>query len=160
SSQSLPAPICEMRHEASAWRAASSQIIRRSPGRKPRPVCVVHHTKTATVTSAARRTRMTARIMVFDTEHGGWALPCARLTGSSYTRDMERLSPKSPWFPFVSVDSRRLGGEPVFRNTRVPIRVLFEYLEGRYTLEEFLDDFPGVTRKQIEAVLRLAGETV
>ncbi|HVU62865.1 MAG TPA: DUF433 domain-containing protein [Phycisphaerales bacterium] len=73
---------------------------------------------------------------------------------------MERLSRKSPWYPFVSVDTERLGGEPVFRNTRVPIRVLFEYLEGGHSLDEFMDDFQGVTRRQIAAVLRLSAQTV
>lgn len=73
---------------------------------------------------------------------------------------MERLSTTNPWYPFVSVDSERLGGEPVFRDTRVPIRVLFEYLEGGDSIEQFIDDFEGVTREQIAAVLRLAGTTV
>lgn len=73
---------------------------------------------------------------------------------------MERLSRKSPWYPFVSMDTERLGGEPVFRNTRVPIRVLFEYLEGGHSLDEFMDDFEGVTRRQIAAVLRMAAQTV
>ena len=73
---------------------------------------------------------------------------------------MERLSATSPWFPFVSVDADRLGGEPVFRNTRVPVRVLFEYLESGETIGQFLDDFEGVTREQVAGVLRLAGKTV
>lgn len=73
---------------------------------------------------------------------------------------MERLSANSPWFQFVSVDPDRLGGEPVFRNTRVPVRVLFEYLESGETIGQFLDDFEGVTREQVAGVLRLAGKTV
>ena len=73
---------------------------------------------------------------------------------------MEQLKDTSPWFPFVSVDPERLGGEPVFRDTRVPVRVLFEYLEGGQTIVQFLEDFEGVTREQVAAVLRLAGKTV
>jgi uncharacterized protein (DUF433 family) len=40
-----------------------------------------------------------------------------------------------------------LGGEPVFRGTRVPYQALLDYLEGgRHTLDDFLDDFPTVSR--------------
>lgn len=40
-----------------------------------------------------------------------------------------------------------LGGTPVFRGTRVPFQALLDYLEGGETLDEFLDDFPTVTRE-------------
>ena len=40
-----------------------------------------------------------------------------------------------------------LGGTPVFRGTRVPFQTLLDYLEGGQTLNEFLDDFPTVTRE-------------
>ena len=43
-------------------------------------------------------------------------------------------------------DPRILGGTPVFRGTRVPFQALLDYLEGGQTLDEFLDDFPTVTR--------------
>lgn len=47
-----------------------------------------------------------------------------------------------------------MGGTPVFVGTRVPLRNLFDYLEdGAYTLDAFLDDFPGVSREQAIAVL-------
>jgi uncharacterized protein (DUF433 family) len=72
---------------------------------------------------------------------------------------MELLSPQSPWFPFVSIDPERLGGEPVFRNSRVPVRVLFEYLEAGQSIEEFMDDFEGITREQISGVLKTAAES-
>lgn len=39
------------------------------------------------------------------------------------------------------------GGKPVFKGTRVPVKTLFEYLEGNYTLDEFLECFPSVTRQ-------------
>src|SRR5213595_2150933 len=69
---------------------------------------------------------------------------------------MERLSNKSPWYPFVSVDPERLGGKPVFRGTRVPIKSLFDYLKGGYDLPTFLDHFEGVPRELAVAVLELA----
>lgn len=40
-----------------------------------------------------------------------------------------------------------LGGTPVFRGTRVPFQALLDYLEGGETLDEFLEDFPSVTRE-------------
>lgn len=47
----------------------------------------------------------------------------------------------------ITVDPDILGGTPVFKGTRVPVRTLFDYLEGNYTLEEFLECFPSVTRE-------------
>ena len=44
-------------------------------------------------------------------------------------------------------DPEVLGGTPVFRGTRVPFQTLLDYLEGGQTLNEFLDDFPTVTRE-------------
>ncbi len=46
----------------------------------------------------------------------------------------------------ISVDPEVLGGTPVFKGTRVPVKTLFEYLEDDYTLDEFLECFPSVTR--------------
>jgi len=43
------------------------------------------------------------------------------------------------------------GGEPVFRGTRVPFQTLLDYLQGGKTLDEFLKQFPGVTREQAVA---------
>jgi uncharacterized protein (DUF433 family) len=44
-------------------------------------------------------------------------------------------------------DPEVLGGTPVFRGTRVPFQALLDYLEGGQTLDEFLDDFPTVSRE-------------
>lgn len=49
---------------------------------------------------------------------------------------------------------------PVFRGTRVPIKALFDYLEGDETLNEFLDDFPTVEHSQAVALLNLAQEMI
>jgi uncharacterized protein (DUF433 family) len=49
-----------------------------------------------------------------------------------------------------------LSGEPVFRGTRVPFKSLTDYLEHGHTLDEFLDDFPGVTRTAAIAALEEA----
>ena len=47
----------------------------------------------------------------------------------------------------ISRDPEVLDGTPVFRGTRVPLQALLDYLEGGQTLDEFLDDFPTVTRQ-------------
>jgi uncharacterized protein (DUF433 family) len=49
-----------------------------------------------------------------------------------------------------------LGGSPVFRGTRVPVQVLFDYLEGGETLEDFLEGFPTVSRESAITVLEEA----
>jgi uncharacterized protein (DUF433 family) len=71
---------------------------------------------------------------------------------------MEQVPASSPLAPYVSVDPDGLGGEPVFRNTRVPIRSMFEHLAADYSLDEFLDQFEGVTRDQARAVIDLAAK--
>ncbi len=58
----------------------------------------------------------------------------------------------------TEVDPSRLGGVRVFRGTRVPVRSLFDHLRAGDPMETFLNDFPGVTRQQAEAVIELAAE--
>jgi uncharacterized protein (DUF433 family) len=53
----------------------------------------------------------------------------------------------------INIDPEILGGTPVFRSTRVPIQTLFDYLENDYTLSEFLECFPSVTREMARDVL-------
>ena len=57
-------------------------------------------------------------------------------------------------------DPKILGGTPVFRGTRVPFQSLLDYLEGGQTLDEFLDDFPTVTREAAICALELAKSTL
>jgi uncharacterized protein (DUF433 family) len=49
-----------------------------------------------------------------------------------------------------------LGGEPVFRGTRVPFKILIEYLEGGDTLDQFLEQYPSVTRELAIAAIEEA----
>ena len=58
----------------------------------------------------------------------------------------------------VEIDPEKLGGTPVFPGTRVPIQNLFDCLEGGESLDEFLDQFPTVTREQALAVLEESKE--
>jgi len=56
----------------------------------------------------------------------------------------------------VHSDPEILGGTPVFRGTRVPVKNLLDYLVAGDTLDQFLDDFPTVRREQAIAALELA----
>ena len=58
----------------------------------------------------------------------------------------------------VHSDPEILGGTPVFIGTRVPIKALIDYIEGGHSLEEFLDDFPTVSRQIAIAALEQAKE--
>ena len=56
----------------------------------------------------------------------------------------------------INVDKEILGGTPVFLGTRVPIKSLFDYLEEGETISNFLEDFPSVTKEQVERVLKIS----
>jgi uncharacterized protein (DUF433 family) len=58
--------------------------------------------------------------------------------------------------PLITVSSEYLSGEPVFTGTRVPVQALFDYIEGGDPLDEFLIDFPNVSREHAVAVLEMA----
>jgi uncharacterized protein (DUF433 family) len=60
----------------------------------------------------------------------------------------------------VHSDPEIMGGEPVFVGTRVPVKTLLVYLESGETLEEFLDNFPTVTKEQAIAFLEEAGRAL
>jgi uncharacterized protein (DUF433 family) len=60
----------------------------------------------------------------------------------------------------VWADPERMSGVPCFYGTRVPVKNLFDYLEGGESLDTFLEDFEGVSRGQAEGVLRLAVESL
>ncbi len=60
----------------------------------------------------------------------------------------------------IIVDPEIMSGAPVFRGTRVPVESLFTNLEGGVSLDEYLDAFPDVKRKQALAVLEYAHRSV
>ena len=60
----------------------------------------------------------------------------------------------------VHSDPEVMGGTPVFVGTRVPVKSFFDYLEGGETLNEFLRQFPSVTREQAIAALEAARDSV
>ena len=58
----------------------------------------------------------------------------------------------------IEIDPEKLGGVPVFYGTRVPIQNLFDCLETGESIDDFLDQFPTVTREQAQAVLKESKE--
>ena len=60
----------------------------------------------------------------------------------------------------ITCNARVMSGTPVFKNTRVPIKNLIDYLEAGDSLDEFLEDFPSVSRSQAVQTLELAAERI
>ena len=58
--------------------------------------------------------------------------------------------------PLITTSADRLSGTPVFAGTRVPVQTLVDYLEDGDSLDDFLTDFPSVSREHAIAVLELA----
>ena len=58
----------------------------------------------------------------------------------------------------ITVDPDILGGTPVFTGTRVPVESLFDHLEAGVSLDEFLDDFPSVSKEQAITLLNTASK--
>ena len=60
----------------------------------------------------------------------------------------------------ISVNPKIMSGTPVFAGTRVPIEALLENLAAGVSLDEFLENFPTVTREQALAILNFSNETL
>jgi uncharacterized protein (DUF433 family) len=60
----------------------------------------------------------------------------------------------------IQTDPEILGGTPVFSGTRVPIRSLFDHLEGGDSIDDFLEGFPSVRREQVVALLEMSQQRV
>jgi uncharacterized protein (DUF433 family) len=56
----------------------------------------------------------------------------------------------------IQVSGETLGGTPVFKGTRVPVSCLFEHLQSGISLNEFLSDFPSVTKSMAEEIIEFA----
>jgi len=65
---------------------------------------------------------------------------------------------KSALEKVVWVDAARVSGVPCFRNTRVPVQSLIDFLEGGESIEEFLVLYPFISREQAMAVLDFANQ--
>jgi uncharacterized protein (DUF433 family) len=73
---------------------------------------------------------------------------------------LEQEAPLSAKALVVHSDPEILGGTPVFVGTRVPFQALLDYLEAGDPLDEFLTDFPSVTREQAVTALEQAKEAL
>jgi uncharacterized protein (DUF433 family) len=60
----------------------------------------------------------------------------------------------------ITIDPEIVSGTPVFYGTRVPVETLLDNLAAGVSLDEFLDNFPTVTREQALAVLNFSNETL
>lgn len=60
----------------------------------------------------------------------------------------------------IWVNPRRMNGTPCFRDTRVPVQSLIDFLEGGETIDQFLALYPFITRRQVLAVLDLANTQI
>ena len=75
---------------------------------------------------------------------------------TALVRKSRRTSAMETVNEIIVKDPDILGGTPVFAGTRVPFQALLDYLEGGETLNEFLDDFPTVSREAAVAALEFA----
>jgi uncharacterized protein (DUF433 family) len=88
------------------------------------------------------------------------------LIGQPWAKNIKPVAPEhlagdliqrsDPLFGLIWINRERVSGAPCFYASRVPIQNLFDYLEGDHTLDEFLNDFDGITREQATGVLELA----
>ena len=60
----------------------------------------------------------------------------------------------------IHIDPETMGGTPVFAGTRVPVKALFDYLDGGDNIATFIDDFPSVSAEQIHQVLEMARKMI
>jgi uncharacterized protein (DUF433 family) len=60
----------------------------------------------------------------------------------------------------VSIDADKMSGAPCFKGTRVPVSLLLNNLKAGYTIDQFLDSCPSVSRQQVERFLDLAQESL
>ena len=80
--------------------------------------------------------------------------PAKPLTADDLAGDL--IQPGHPLFGIVWVNRERMSGAPCFSGTRVPIRSLFDHIQGGDSITTFLEDFPPVTHEQVIALLEIS----
>ncbi len=60
----------------------------------------------------------------------------------------------------INIDPETMGGTPVFTGTRVPVQTLFDYIEGGDDLNDFLEDYPTVSKESVMQVLDMAKKSL
>ena len=86
------------------------------------------------------------------------ALTHREIRSGAILEGAEHIMPTKP--AVVHSDPEILSGTPVFIGTRVPVQSLFDYLEGGDTVDEFLRQFPSVTRAQAIAALEFGRDSL
>lgn len=61
---------------------------------------------------------------------------------------------------FITSDPDILSGVPVFAGTRIPVSILFDYLKGGDTLQEFLDNYPSIKKSVAKKIIELSAENL
>jgi uncharacterized protein (DUF433 family) len=150
--------------------AALSTVLRGQPGRNPVDNDdTTRHLSGRSVRVSAVNLRQAFRLRHacdgFDGGQAGLAVEIERAQnlGRRPYRAENAVAFPLLWCLFTAMnesvvvqDPEILSGTPVFAGTCVPVRNLLDYVEGGYTPDEFLDDFPGVTKAQVVAFLEQA----
>ena len=63
-------------------------------------------------------------------------------------------------YDYIEKNPDKVGGEPLFKNTRVPVRIMYEYLEAGDSLDRFLEHYPSVNSAQARSVLELTKQKI
>jgi uncharacterized protein (DUF433 family) len=106
---------------------------------------------------------MTGRIRARDCNADPFTVECTAWRTHLHNQNgPPRISAMLDWSqcPAVERIPGKGGSEWLFKRSRVPVRALFENLEGGATIDDFLEWFPGVTREQVELVLRHAEQSL
>ena len=80
------------------------------------------------------------------------------MRSSGHSLRLDRMSSLPD--PLITSSPDRLGGTPVFAGTRTPVQSLIDYLEGGDSLDDFLEQFPAVSREHAIAVLEVAKQAL
>ena len=59
---------------------------------------------------------------------------------------------------YIHIDAEIMGGQPVFKGTRVPIESLFLHLAEGISVDDFIRDFPTVSKEQASTIIKIAGK--
>jgi len=60
----------------------------------------------------------------------------------------------------IQIDPQILNGTPVFKGTRVPVEALFDHLETGLSIDDFLQDFPSVSKENVVSIIEIAGKAI
>ena len=104
------------------------------------------------------KSRMNRAVHVRCYGKAGVKFPClTRLAATQNVSEMYYLY-EMDIRSIITIDNEILGGQPVFTGTRVPVETLFDHLEAGVSIDEFLENFPSVSRQQAIELLEAANK--